>query len=180
MSDNVQITGLEFDIVSNFEETSKAIDKTTDSLKKLKSALSGLGSSSLGEDLGKTQEGAEKASGAMSKLKSALSSINGKTKSVFASLSKLGSIPHIAPVTPETISDLTRVNGEVNRLTSGFNRLKSSLGGLDSIGGKVGKSLKNIFSNLSSGIGRLTTIIGRGIMYSLKHRSPHHKKRHPV
>ena len=36
---NVQITGLEFDIVSNFEETSKAIDKTTDSLKKSSNPL---------------------------------------------------------------------------------------------------------------------------------------------
>ena len=164
---NVQITGLEFDIVSNFEETSKAIDKTTESLKKLKSALSGLKSSPLGEDLGKMQEETEKTSNAMSKLKSALGGLGSKAKSAFSSLSKLGTVSRINPVPPEAISELSEVTGEINRLTSGFNRLKSSLGGLSGIGGKVGKSLKNIFSNISSGIGRLTTIVGRGIMYSL-------------
>lgn len=165
---NIPITGLEFEIVSNFEETANNIDKVTDSLKRLKAALSGLGSSSASDTMKDiNKEAAAMDSSKITKMKAALGDLGAKAKGTFANLFKLTSVPPVDVVNSETISDLTAASGSVNRLTGGIEKLKSSLGGLKGISGKVGGKLKSVFTGIPESLKKLNAIIGRGIMYSL-------------
>lgn len=89
--DNVEITGLEFEIVENSERAANNLDKLTASVNRLKKALSGFDGSpvtscikAINRELDKTD------TSNLSKMKEALSKIKSSTKGLKERLSGLG------------------------------------------------------------------------------------------
>ena len=171
-NDNTEIQGLEFKIVANTDEATKKVDGLTESLGRLKKALSGFNASSVTDAIGDIAEQVDKVDdGKLSKLKQTLSGIGSTAKKVSASLDGLeglGKVPvSVDVIGNDAISDLTAVTGRVKEATKAFDRFKESLSGIKVISGKVGSKLKEIVSGFSTRLSKLTKTVGRAIMYSL-------------
>ena len=171
-NDNVEIQGLEFEIVANADEATKKVDGLTESLGRLKKALSGFNASSVTDAIGDIAEQVDKVDdGKLSKLKQTLSGIGSTAKKVSASLGGLeglGKVPvSVDVIGNDTISDLTAVTGRVKEATKVFDRFKESLSGIKAVSGKVGSKLKEIVSGFSTRLSKLTKTVGGSIQNSV-------------
>ena len=168
-NDNVEIQGLEFKIVANTDEATKKVDGLTESLGRLRKALSGFNASPVTDTLHDTQEQADKVDDQkLSKLKETLSRVSAAAKKATSSFDGLGKSPvNVDIVSDGAISELSSVTGRVNEATRAFDRFKESLSGVKTISGKVGSKLKEIVSGFSTKLRNLTKTVGRAIMYSL-------------
>lgn len=168
-NDNVEIQGLEFKIVANTDEATKKVDGLTESLGRLRKALSGFNASPVTDTLHDIQEQADKVDDQkLSKLKETLSRVSAAAKKATSSFDGLGKSPvNVDIVSDGAISELSSVTGRVNEATRAFDRFKESLSGVKTISGKVGSKLKEIVSGFSTKLRNLTKTVGRAIMYSL-------------
>lgn len=168
-NDNIEIQGLEFEIVSNTDEAIKKVDGLTESLGRLKKALSGFNASPVTDAIGDITEKLDKVDdGKFAKLKQTLSGIGSTAKKVSTSLDGLGKVPVVSDVIGnDAIPDLTAVTGRVKEATKGFDRFKESLSGIRPIGDKVGSTLKKIGSGFTTRLGKLIQTVKRAVMYSL-------------
>lgn len=171
-NDNIEIQGLEFEIVANTDEAIKKVDGLTETLGRLKKAISGFNASSVTDAIRDIVEQVDKVDdGKLSKLKQTLSGIGSTAKKVSASLDGLeglGKVPvSVDVIGNDAISDLTAVTGRVKEATKAFDRFKKALSGIKAISGKVGSKLKKIVSGFSTKLSNLTKTVGRAIMYSL-------------
>lgn len=168
-NDNVEIQGLEFKIVANTDEATKKVDGLTESLGRLRKALSGFNASPVTDTLHDIQEQADKVDDQkLSKLKETLSRVSAAAKKATSSFDGLGKSPvNVDIVSDGAISELSAVTGRVNEATRAFDRFKESLSGVKTISSKVGSKLKEIVSGFSTKLRNLTKTVGRAIMYSL-------------
>lgn len=168
-NDNVEIQGLEFEFVSNADEATKKVDGLTESLGRLKKALSGFNASSVVDTLHDIQEQANKVDDKkLSKLKETLSRVSAATKKVTSSFEGLGKSPvNVDIVSDGAISELSSVTGRVNETTRAFDRMKESLKGIKSISGKIPSNLKNLSTKHTEKLTNLSKTIGRAVMFSL-------------
>ena len=168
-NDNVEIQGLEFQIVSNTDEATKKVDGLTESLGRLKRALSGFNASPVTDTLHDIQEQADKVDDQkLSKLKETLSRVSAAAKKATSSFEGLGKSPvNVDIVSDGAISELSSVTGRVNEATRAFDRLKESLKGIKSISGKMPSNLKNLSTKLTEKLTNLGKTIGRAVKFSL-------------
>lgn len=168
-NDNTEIQGLEFKIVANTDEATKKVDGLTESLGRLKKALSGFNVSPVVDTLHDIQEQANKVDDKkLSKLKETLSRVSAATKKVTSSFEGLGKSPvNVDIVSDGAISELSSVTGRVNETTRAFERLKESLKGIKSISGKMPSKLKNLSTKLTEKLTNLGKTIGRAVKFSL-------------
>ena len=90
-NDNVEIQGLEFEIVSNTDKATKKVDGLTESLGRLKKALSGFNASPVTDTLHDIQKQADKVDDQkLSKLKETLSRVSAAAKKATSSFEGLG------------------------------------------------------------------------------------------
>lgn len=168
-NDNVEIQGLEFEFVSNADEATKKVDGLTESLGRLKKALSGFNASPVTDTLHDIQEQADKVDDQkLSKLKETLSRVSAAAKKATSSFEGLGKSPvNVDIVSDGAISELSSVTGRVNEATRAFDRLKESLKGIKSISGKMPSNLKNLSTKLTEKLTNLGKTIGRAVKFSL-------------
>lgn len=168
-NDNIEIQGLEFQIVSNTDEATKKVDGLTESLGRLKKALSGFNASPVTDTLHDIQEQADKVDDQkLSKLKETLSRVSAAAKKATSSFEGLGKSPvNVDIVSDGAISELSSVTGRVNEATRAFDRLKESLKGIKSISGKMPSNLKNLSTKLTEKLTNLGKTIGRAVKFSL-------------
>ena len=168
-NDNIEIQGLEFQIVSNTDEAAKKVDGLTESLGRLKKALSGFNASPVTDSLHDIQEQADKVDDQkLSKLKETLSRVSAAAKKATSSFEGLGKSPvNVDIVSDGAISELSSVTGRVNEATRAFDRLKESLKGIKSISGKMPSNLKNLSTKLTEKLTNLGKTIGRAVKFSL-------------
>lgn len=168
-NDNVEIQGLEFKIVSNTDEAAKKVDGLTESLGRLKKALSGFNASPVTDTLHDIQEQADKVDDQkLSKLKETLSRVSAAAKKATSSFEGLGKSPvNVDIVSDGAISELSSVTGRVNEATRAFDRLKESLKGIKSISGKMPSNLKNLSTKLTEKLTNLGKTIGRAVKFGL-------------
>ncbi len=169
MADNIEMQGLEFEIVANTEKAEKGLNKLTNTLERLKKALSGVDASDTTaaiKDIDKALNGVDDSK--MSKLKNTLSKVGSAAQSVKDKISGLGTIPiSDGGIGAESVSELTEVSGRVGILTRAFDRLKSSLPELKGAVGKVGNALNNFGKGIVSKVTRLAKQFKRAVFYSL-------------
>ena len=168
MADNVEIQGLEFEIIANTEKAEKNLDKLTSTLERLKKALSGVDATpvtSAVKNIGKAVNKVDDSK--LTKLKSTLSKVGSAAQSVKAKVGDIGTVPISSGIGAETVSELTEVSGRVGILTREFDRLKSSLSGLKSVASTVSGKLGNIGKGLVNKITALGKQFKRAIFYSL-------------
>lgn len=168
-NDNVEIQGLEFQIVSNTDEATKKVDGLTESLGRLKKALSGFNASPVTDTLHDIQKQADKVDDQkLSKLKETLSRVSAAAKKATSSFEGLGKSPvNVDIVSDGAISELSSVTGRVNEATRAFDRLKESLKGIKSISGKMPSNLKNLSTKLTEKLTNLGKTIGGAVKFSL-------------
>ena len=166
---NVEIQGLEFEVVAHTDEAEKKLGNLTKTLKRLKKAVSGFDASpvtSAVKDIGDAAQNVDNSK--LAKLKSTLSKVGSAVKNLKGKLGEFSSSPiRVDVASADSISDLTAVSNRVNNLTHNVDRLRASLSGLKGLPGKIGKSLGGLFSIIPKKFGSMFRIIGRGIMYSL-------------
>lgn len=162
MDDNVEIQGLEFQIVSSSDEATKKIDGLTASLGRLKKALSGFNASPVTDAIGGIAKQLDKVDDSkLSKLKDTLGGISSTAKKATASLEGLGKAPgSVDVISDDAISDLTAVTGSVKKTTKAFDRFKESLSGVNATPEikKLGDSVKKttgFFNKFTASIGRI-------------------------
>ena len=168
MADNVEIQGLEFQLVCNSEKAVEGVKALTNTLERLKKVLSGVdGSHTIDtiKDINTAINGVDDSK--LTKLKSTLSKIGSAAQSVKAKVGDIGTVPISSGIGAETVSELTEVSGRVGILTREFDRLKSSLSGLKSVAGTVSGKLGNIGKGLVNKITVLGKQFKRAIFYSL-------------
>lgn len=168
MADNVEIQGLEFQLVCNSEKAVEGVKALTNTLERLKKVLSGVdGSHTIDtiKDINTAINGVDDSK--LTKLKSTLSKIGSAAQSVKAKVGDIGTVPISSGIGAETVSELTEVSGRVGILTREFDRLKSSLSGLKSVAGTVSGKLGNIGKGLVNKITALGKQFKRAIFYSL-------------
>lgn len=169
MADNIEIQGLEFEIVANTEKAEKALNKLTNTLERLKKALSGVDASDTTaaiKDIGKSLKGVDNSK--LSKLKNTLSKVGSAAQSVKDKISGIGTVPiSDGGIGAESVSELTEVSGRVGILTRAFDRLKSSLPKLKGVVGKVGNALNNFGKGIVSKATGLAKQFKRAVFYSL-------------
>ena len=168
-NDNVEIQGLEFQIVSNTDEATKKVDGLTESLGRLKKALSGFNASPVTDTLHDIQKQADKVDDQkLSKLKETLSRVSAAAKKATSSFEGLGKSPvNVDVVSDGAISELSSVTGRVNEATRAFDRLKESLKGIKSISGKMPSNLKNLSTKLTEKFTNFGKTIGRAVKFSI-------------
>ena len=168
-NDNVEIQGLEFQIVSNTDEATKKVDGLTESLGRLKKALSGFNASPVTDTLHDIQKQADKVDDQkLSKLKETLIRVSAAAKKATSSFEGLGKSPvNVDIVSDGAISELSSVTGRVNEATRAFDRLKESLKGIKSISGKMPSNLKNLSTKLTEKLTNLGKTIGGAVKFSL-------------
>lgn len=168
-NDNIEIQGLEFKIVSNTDEAAKKVDGLTESLGRLKKALSGFNASPVTDTLHDIQKQADKVDDQkLSKLKETLSRVSAAAKKATSSFEGLGKSPvNVDIVSDGAISELSSVTGRVNEATRAFDRLKESLKGIKSISGKMPSNLKNLSTKLTEKLTNLGKTIGGAVKFSL-------------
>jgi len=168
MAENVEIQGLEFEIISNSDEASKKLGKLADTMERLKKAVSGFDGSPVTKTLKEIGDATAKIDNEkLSKLKSTLSGANAKAEGLRNALSGLGKVPVADVVNDDTVSELTAVTGQVKAATRGFEALKTALGGVKGAASKVGARLKEAVSGLGTKLKKLTQTIGRAVFYSV-------------
>lgn len=169
MADNIEMQGLEFEIVANTEKAEKGLNKLTNTLERLKKALSGVDASDTTaaiKDIDKALNGVDDSK--ISKLKNTLSKVGSAAQSVKDKISGIGTIPiSDGGIGAESVSELTEVSGRVGILTRAFDRLKSSLPELKGAVGKVGNALNNFGKGIVSKVTRLAKQFKRAVFYSL-------------
>lgn len=169
MADNIEMQGLEFEIVANTEKAEKGLNKLTNTLERLKKALSGVDASDTTaaiKDIDKALNGVDDSK--LSKLKSTLSKVGSAAQSVKDKISGIGTIPiSDGGIGAESVSELTEVSGRVGILTRAFDRLKSSLPELKGAVGKVGNALNNFGKGIVSKVTGLAKQFKRAVFYSL-------------
>lgn len=169
MADNIEMQGLEFEIVANTEKAEKGLNKLTNTLERLKKALSGVDASDTTaaiKDIDKALNGVDDSK--MSKLKNTLSKVGSAAQSVKDKISGIGTIPiSDGGIGAESVSELTEVSGRVGILTRAFDRLKSSLPELKGAVGKVGNALNNFGKGIVSKVTGLAKQFKRAVFYSL-------------
>lgn len=168
-NDNIEIQGLEFKIVSNTDEATKKVDGLTESLGRLKKALSGFNASPVTDTLHDIQEQADKVDDQkLSKLKETLSRVSAAAKKATSSFEGLWKSPvNVDIVSDGAISELSSVTGRVNEATRAFDRLKESLKGIKSISGKMPSNLKNLSTKLTEKFTNFGKTIGRAVKFSI-------------
>ena len=168
-NDNIEIQGLEFKIVSNTDEATKKVDGLTESLGRLKKALSGFNASPVTDTLHDIQEQADKVDDQkLSKLKETLSRVSAAAKKATSSFEGLGKSPvNMDIVSDGAISELSSVTGRINEATRAFDRLKESLKGIQSISGKMPSNLKNLSTKLTEKLTNFGKTIGRAVNFSI-------------
>lgn len=167
--DNVEITGLEFEIVENSERAANNLDKLTASVNRLKKALSGFDGSpvtscikAINRELDKTD------TSNLSKMKEALSKIKSSTKGLKERLSGLGSTRVKSNIVDSNaVSELSEVTGRVRNLTQELNNLPGSLGRARSAMSDTRKEVKKFSDSFTTKLTNLLKSIGRAIYYSL-------------
>ena len=160
--------GLSFEITCETEKAEKNLGKLTNTLERLKKALSGVdGSHTIDtiKDINTAINGVDNSK--LTKLKSTLSEVGSAAQSVKAKVGDIGTVPVSSGIGAETVSELTEVSGRVGILTREFDRLKSSLSGLKSVAGTVSGKLGNIGKGLVNKITALGKQFKRAIFYSL-------------
>ena len=160
--------GLSFEITCETEKAEKNLGKLTNTLERLKKALSGVdGSHTIDtiKDINTAINGVDNSK--LTKLKSTLSEVGSAAQSVKAKVGDIGTVPVSSGIGAETVSELTEVSGHVGILTREFDRLKSSLSGLKSVAGTVSGKLGNIGKGLVNKITALGKQFKRAIFYSL-------------
>lgn len=169
MADNIEMQGLEFEIVANTEKVEKGLNKLTNTLERLKKALSGVDASDTTaaiKDIDKALNGVDDSK--ISKLKNTLSKVGSAAQSVKDKISGIGTIPiSDGGIGAESVSELTEVSGRVGILTRAFDRLKSSLPELKGAVGKVGNALNNFGKGIVSKVTGLAKQFKRAVFYSL-------------
>lgn len=169
MADNIEMQGLEFEIVANTEKAEKGLNKLTNTLERLKKALSGVDASDTTaaiKDIDKALNGVDDSK--ISKLKNTLSKVGSAAQSVKDKISGIGTIPiSDGGIGAESVSELTEVSGRVGILARAFDRLKSSLPELKGAVGKVGNALNNFGKGIVSKVTRLAKQFKRAVFYSL-------------
>lgn len=169
MADNIEMQGLEFEIVANTEKAEKGLNKLTNTLERLKKALSGVDASDTTaaiKDIDKALNGVDDSK--ISKLKNTLSKVGSAAQSVKDKISGIGTIPiSDGGIGAESVSELTEVSGRVGILTRAFDRLKSSLPELKGAVGKVGNALNNFGKGIVSKVTGLAKQFKRAVFYSL-------------
>lgn len=168
MADNVEIQGLEFEIVCNSEKAVDGLNALMNTLERFKKALSSVdGSRTIDtiKDINTAINGVDDSK--LTKLKSTLSKVGSAAQSVKVKIGDIATVPVSSVIGAETVSNLTEVSGRVSILTREFDRLKSSLSGLKSIAGTVGEKLGNIGKGLINKITSLGKQFKRAIFYSL-------------
>ena len=168
-NDNVEIQGLEFEIVSNTDKATKKVDGLTESLGRLKKALSGFNASPVTETLHDIQEQADKVDDQkLSKLKETLSRVSAAAKKATSSFEGFGKSPvNVDIVSEGAISELSSVTGRVNEATRAFDRLKESMKGIKSISEKIPSGLKSLSTKIAEKFSNLGKTIGRAVKFSL-------------
>lgn len=168
MADNVEIQGLEFQIVSSSDEATKKIDGLTASLGRLKKALSGFNASPVTDAIGGIAKQLDKVDDSkLSKLKDTLGGISSTAKKATTSLEGLGKAPgSVDVISDDAISDLTAVTGRVNNITKACDQLKESLIGVKlSMTKPEFKKLDTIVKKTTGFFNKFTASIGRIAMY---------------
>lgn len=168
MADNVEIQGLEFQIVSSSDEATKKIDGLTASLGRLKKALSGFNASPVTDAIGGIAKQLDKVDDSkLSKLKDTLGGISSTAKKATTSLEGLGKAPgSVDVISDDAISDLTAVTGRVNNITKACDQLKESLIGVKlSMTKPEFKKLDTIVKKTTGFFNKFTVSIGRIAMY---------------
>lgn len=167
--DNVKIQGLEFEIVAHCDETEKKLGNLTQTLERLKKAVSGFDASPVTSAIKDTGDAAQNIGNSkLAKLKSTLSKVGSAVKNLKGKVGDFASSPiRVDVASADSISGLTAVSDRVSNLTHNVDRLKAALSGLKGLPGKIGKSLGGLFSIIPRKFGNMVQIIGRGIMYSL-------------
>lgn len=168
-NDNVEIQGLEFEIVSNTDKATKKVDGLTESLGRLKKALSGFNASPVTDTLHDIQEQADKVDDQkLSKLKETLSRVSAAAKKATSSFEGFGKSPvNVDIVSEGAISELSSVTGRVNEATRAFDRLKESMKGIKSISEKIPSGLKSLSTKIAEKFSNLGKTIGRAVKFSL-------------
>ena len=168
MADNVEIQGLEFEIVCNSEKAVDGLNVLMNTLERFKKALSSVdGSRTIDtiKDISAAINGVDDSK--LTKLKSTLSKVGSAAQSVKAKVGDIGTVPVSSGIGAETVSNLTEVSGRVSILTREFDRLKSSLSGLKGIAGKVGDKLSEIGKGVTNKLKGLAKAFSRAIFYSV-------------
>ena len=94
MADNVEIQGLEFEITCNSEKAEKNLDKLTNTLERLKKALSGVDATPVTSAVENIDKAVNKVDDSkLSKLKNTLSKVGSAAQSVKAKVGDIGTVP---------------------------------------------------------------------------------------
>ena len=168
MADNVEIQGLEFEIVYNSEKAVDGLNALMNTLERFKKALSSVdGSRTIDtiKDINTAINGVDDSK--LTKLKSTLSKVGSAAQSVKAKVGDIAAVPVSSGIGAETVSNLTEVSGRVSILTREFDRLKSSLSGLKGIAGTVGEKLSEIGKGVTNKLKGLAKAFSRAIFYSV-------------
>ena len=167
-NDNVEIQGLEFEIISNGDEAAEKIEKLISTVRRLKKALSGFNASPVTDALKEIKSSVDSVDDhGFGKLKDSLSGVGSAVGEVKTTLADLGKVPALDVIDGETISDLSAVTGQIKSATQGFERLRSAMGHVKSVASTVGGKLKSITASFTSAIQKVTKTLGRAVLYSL-------------
>lgn len=169
MIDNVEVQGLEFEIISNADEAAKKVDGLTESLGRLQKMLAGFNTSPVTKAVSDVQEKINKVDDKkLSSLKETLGRISSNAKKATASLEGIGKISaNIDPIGDSAISELSSVTGITNKATMAFDRLKESLRNTRTASVKMPSALKNFSTKFSEKLTKLGETIGRAVKFSL-------------
>lgn len=166
-NDNIEIQGLEFEIVENSEKAAGGLDKLTESVNRLKKALSGFDASPVVSGLKGINSELDKVDAErLSKMKSELGKIGAVAKKVKSQVAGLGSVSVGAGLGSSTISELNSVTAKVNILTRAFVNLRGTLGSVKTIAKSAFGALGGLVQGFTTKIGSLFQSFGRAVFYS--------------
>lgn len=168
-NDNVEIQGLEFEIITRADEAAKKVDSLTESLGRLRKILVGFNTSPVTKAVSDVQKKINNVDDRkISSLKATLSQITTTAQKATASLEGIGKVTaNVSPIGDGTISELSSVTGITGKATMAFDRLKASLQSVKMISGKMPPALKNFSTKFSEKLTKLGQTIGRAVQFSL-------------
>ena len=168
-NDNVEIQGLEFEIITHADEAAKKVDSLTESLGRLRKMLAGFNTSPVTKAVSDVQKEINKVDDRkISSLKATLSQITTTAKRATASLEGIGQVTaNVSPIGDGTISELSSVTGITDKATMAFDRLKASLQSVKMTSGEMPPALKNFSTKFSEKLTKLGQTIGRAVQFSL-------------
>lgn len=168
-NENVEMEGLEFEIVADTEKATAGLEKLTKTLERLKQTLGGLSGNPVTaaiKDISKATDAIDDSK--LSKLRETLSKTAKSAQTMKEKLKGLSTSPvQESVLNAETVPELTKVSGRVNMLTQGFDRLKSSLSNLEPIGSKVSEIFGNAFKSITGKFKKLFQSFRRAVFYSV-------------